>query len=294
MKIFNHFSAILLLGLLSCSAAMAQVVFSDGFESYNLGGLDKDYPGPNAAPNGSGNPWFGPYPPNLRVVGTEGSIIPHSGNQMARGANTGSADYDQDWVNIGYRFNGGSPFSGNVRLDWWFYDLQGAGDGNYSDYAALGYYDTAPNGTDYPGTGSLNTGVSKIQRLSLGAYTFTGADLSKYQVRVVGASDSVLNGWFNTGTSRSAGWHHGRIVVGQALGDGTADVSFYIDDMLNPTFSHNSATSYGFNVIELNAEFGAETGYYDDVSLSVVPEPAIGSLLVLGGLGCMWLRRRMQ
>src|ERR1039458_2100762 len=50
----------------------AQVLFSDGFESYTAGNnpLDKNVAGPNAAPNGSGNPWFGPVPPNLRVMGT--------------------------------------------------------------------------------------------------------------------------------------------------------------------------------------------------------------------------------
>src|SRR5256884_10001479 len=60
------------------------LVFADGFESYNSGlaPLDMNYSATspnNASANGnlSGNPWFGPAPPNARVRGTEGSVVPH-------------------------------------------------------------------------------------------------------------------------------------------------------------------------------------------------------------------------
>src|SRR5262249_50682496 len=146
-------------------------VFSDGFESYTAGNqpLDKNYgAGPNAAPNGSGNPWFGPFPPNARVVGAETGVTPHAGANMI----TGSAQFDGDenWYNIAYRLRGGQPIKGNCRLDWWFYDVSGAGDAGYGDYVALAYYNTAPGTNDYAGSGSGNplSGVTQIQRLSLG------------------------------------------------------------------------------------------------------------------------------
>ncbi|MCC6483675.1 MAG: PEP-CTERM sorting domain-containing protein [Armatimonadetes bacterium] len=273
--------AVGLLVVATAFTAQAAPVFTDGFEGANIGALDKNAPGgANSAPNGSGNPWFGPNPPNGQVVSTDSGVTPHSGDHMLRGAFVGGADIDQNWLNIAYRFNGGNVFTGNLTLDWWFYDVGGAGDGNFKDYVALGYYNTAPSGTDYPGSGSLNAGASKIQRLSLGAQS-TG-DTSKYQARVVGSSDGYggPNGWFNTSTSRSVGWHQARIVVGPALGDGTNDVWFYIDDMVNPTLTHNSVLNYGYNVIEVNSKFGSQTGYFDDFSLTLVPEP--GSLLALG------------
>src|SRR5438874_2326896 len=108
------------LAVMALSAAASAAVFSDGFESYTGGGnpLDKNVAGPNSAPNGSGNPWFGPAPPNLRVVGTEGGVLPNSGLQMVRGS--APSDLDEEWVNIAYRFNGGGAFSGKLLLVLYF------------------------------------------------------------------------------------------------------------------------------------------------------------------------------
>jgi hypothetical protein len=295
MTFLKCFFATITLLVLAISQAPAQVLFTDGFESHAVGALDKNLSGgPNAAPNGSGNPWFGPNPPNAQVVTTDSGVSPHSGNQMIRGAFVAGADIDQNWYNLAYRLNGGNPYTGNIQLDWWFYDALGSGGLNYRDYVSLGYYNTAPGTTDYPGTGSLNSST-QIQRLGLGApYNGSaGYDNTKYQARVVGATDGYAGTtYFNTSTSRSVGWHQGRIVVGPALGNGTANVDFYIDDMLNPTFSHNSVTAWGFNVIELNTKFGSQTGYFDDLSFSVIPEPGSAALLLLGGLTWLGLRRR--
>src|SRR6476469_7219188 len=91
--------------LATTTVARAAPVFSDGFEGY-VGGtavLDKNITGANAAPNGTGNPWFGPAPPNFRVVGAEGGVTPHSGSQMTRGNLATQAN--QVWYNAAYRNN---------------------------------------------------------------------------------------------------------------------------------------------------------------------------------------------
>src|SRR5207249_2712290 len=175
--------------------------------------------------NGSGNPWFGPAPPNARVVGTEGGVIPHGGSQMIRGS--AANDFDENWYNLAYRLNGGQPYKGNVSFDFWFYDPNGNGASapDYRDFGALGFYNTAPSTTDYPTGGSLNTGVTQVQRLCLGASSdVNGAyDSTHYQARIVGATGGYDPGfgWFNTTITRSIGWHHGVVNVGPALGDQT-------------------------------------------------------------------------
>jgi hypothetical protein len=60
------------------------------------------------------------------------------------------------------------------------------------------------------------------------------------------------------------------IIVGPMLADGTNDVMFFIDDLTNPTLEHNSVTNFGYNVIELNGDYGTVSGYYDDVNFSLV------------------------
>jgi hypothetical protein len=301
MNVLKCFFASIILLMLSIIQIPAQVLYSDGFETYNNGALDANLnAGPNQAPNGGpGNPWFGPGPPNLHVVGPGGGLSsgaagPHSGVKMVTGA--AASDFDQDWLNIAHRFNGGNAYMGSISLDWWFYDPTGAGNVNYRDYVALGNYSVAAtaatSGLDYTAAsgGSLNGG-SVFQRLSLGGSNPTGFNANNYQARVVGATDGTASGqWFNVGT-RSVGWHEGTIVLGVPNGASTT-VSFFIDgvDVLN----HAITTANGVNVIELNAGFGTTGANYDDFTLSAVtvPEPSTVALFLCGGLSCLALRRR--
>ncbi len=253
------------------------VLFSESFESRKRGALDMNLSGgTNTAPNGGpGNPWFGPAPPNSQVVGPQAGVNPHSGTNMIQGS--APNDLDENWYNLAFRLNGGNPYTGDAMLDWWFYDPLGTNDtsADLADFMAIGYYDTAPTDTDYPGTGSLNSGASQIQRLSLGASPdqSAGFNSTKYQARVVSADDGYDNGWFNTPTARSVGWHHGRIIVGPPLTNSVNNVDFYIDDMTNPTLTHNAILDYGYNVIEININYGATSGYYDDISFAVATTP---------------------
>jgi hypothetical protein len=276
----------------------AGTIFTDGFESYQLGSLDKNITGgPNAAANGTGNPWFGPAPPNLQVVNAENGVTPHGGTKMIRGR--APSDFDENWVNIAYRFNGGTPYTGNVQFDWWFYDPNGATNGSaYRDFGAIGYYDAAPGNTDYPGTGSLN-GSSVVERLSVGASSDTGGAYNPlvYQVRVVGTQDGYDGGtgWYNTPVARTVGWHHAEVVVGARAADGSNPVSFYIDNLTAPAFTAPSTVvNAGYNVLEVNGDYGTTPGYFDDVSFGTVPvpEPAAVALLALGGLVVVRRRRR--
>jgi hypothetical protein len=277
-------------------------VFSDGFESYALGTLDKNpmywvdpgSDGPNYAPNGSGNPWFGPTPPNAQVVTALNGVAPHSGNQMLGGASPG--DQDTDWCNIAYRAGGGQCFMSDCMLDWWFFDPLGNAPNaaDFEDYVALCSYNTAPTNTDYPASstlvdnGNLNAGLDvsspQYQRLCLGSSVFmpnNGAyNSSSYQACIVGASLGYGQGWIDTPAQRSLGWHHARIILGPLLPDGTANVYFYIDDLLTPVYWGNSISSSGFNVIEINSAQANTVGYFDDVSFAVASAAAPSSLSV--------------
>lgn len=248
----------------------------EGFESYQLGAIDADLSGgPNAAASGSGgNPWFGPLPPNLHVVVAQDGVTPISGNQMVTGSGI-NYDGDQDWYNLSYRFNGGRPFRGNVMLDWWFYDPNGAGDSSYQDYIALVSYPTMPTNTDYPAGGNLNSGLPTLttnnyQRLIVGGDSVqsAGYDSTKYQMRVVFAPDGYSGGWFNSPVTRTAGWHHARFIVEAAQPVGTSLVDIYIDNLVNPVDVEEVLSITGFNGIEMNADNATSFAYYDDMTFA--------------------------
>lgn len=251
-------------------------IFADGFENYVSGNspLDMNYAsGPNASANGNlaGNPWFGPLPPNARVVGSETGVTPHGGTNMITGSAT--FDLDQNWYNILYRLRNGQVIYGNCMLDWWFYDIFGAGDSGYRDNVALINYSTVPTGTDYPGTGNLNTGVTVYQRCTLGAANnlSAGYDATRYQCRNVGGT-GYAGGWNNLSTSRNTGWHHARIIAGPPTNN-VAMLYFYIDDMVVPAFSQLNASAQGFNAIEINSGQNATIGYFDDISFALAVPP---------------------
>ncbi len=285
MKVLVLWSAFFALSLHSLHAG-SPLLF-DGFEAYNHGALDANFPGPNAGPNGGpGNAWWGAIPPDLFVVGAEtltipgvstNLVTPHGGTNMVRGANTGFVDLDQVFYNAAFRLNNSNLFSGNVMLDWWFYDPAGAGSSasEYADSLSLAYYPNVPTNTDYPPD---NSGPgSPSGQLSLGASPnqTTGFQATNYQALVLGVTNGYGQGWFNlTNTTRSVGWHHARIVLSAALADGSANASFFIDDMTNTALTNNTVSTNGFNIIEMDTEFANLTGYYDDLTFDVVAAAA--------------------
>jgi hypothetical protein len=260
---------VLLTLVLSVRPALA-TGFLDGFEAYALGSLDStDGAGPNAGPNGGANPWFGSAPPNLRVVNAENGVTPHSGTNMVRGCYNCQYDSDVDWFNLSYRCATGGVYSGNIALDWWFYDPLGAGGGgDYIDYIAIGNYAPVPPDMDYDPTPTWPAVNS--QRMSLGADALrlnTNIDATVYQARIVGATDGVNpEGWFNlTNAPRSSGWHHARIVIGAPNGADTP-ASFYIDNLVTPALRHGTVNADSFNLLEIDADFGNTSGYFDDLA----------------------------
>jgi hypothetical protein len=265
---------------------MEQAVFSwtDGFEGYAVGVLDKNQSGgPNT---GASNPWWGPAPPNISVFTNQSGVTPHSGSKMI-GATAGY-QFCQEYLNLPYRMDAGQTYYGNLMLDWWFYDPKGTGVGatNYGDYFALAQYAPVSLTNDFFTTSF----TAWNQRMSLGAYVGTGQNVGVYQARIVGATGGFnANGWFNTATPRSVGWHHARVVLGIPTGNSAA-VQMFIDNMSTPTFSYaNSGLNVGFNLIEINASFGGINtgGYFDDLTFRAANDPWIAqqpsSLTVAAG-----------
>jgi len=245
--------------------------FSDGFEGYAAGSLESnDGSGPNAGADGGANPWFGisalpipQSPPSFVVVTNEYGVFPHSGTNMIRGHNYNALyNNDQEWYNLSFRCATGGVYYGNAALEWWFYDPYGAGGGgDYLEFVALCNYDGVAPDTDYYAWPTFGS-----QRLSLGAYIpGSGAGAPMYQARIVGATDGVNpDGWFYlTNATRSVGWHHARIVIGAASGAATP-ASFYIDNMITPALTHDVMIDTGFNLLEINGDYGNTTGYFDD------------------------------
>jgi hypothetical protein len=253
---------------------MEQAVFTytNGFEGYNLGILDRNQT--NTANPGTSNPWWGPGNPNLDVFSNVGSVSPHSGTRMV-GAVTNTS-FDQEYLNLIYRFNSGSNYYGNIMLDWWFYDPKGTGTGasNYGDYVALAEYVPVSPTNDFNTTSFTQFN----QRVSLGANNVAGFNVGVYQARIVGATGGLnTNGWFNTTAARSVGWHHARVIAGIPTNN-SAPISMFIDNMTNACLSYsNSGVAVGFNLVELNSSFGGNNtgGFYDDFTFRAANDPWI-------------------
>jgi hypothetical protein len=277
-------------------------VFTDGFEAYQDGYLDKNLVGdPNYAPNGSGNLWFGPYPENylvlssdsLTVDGTNCNITPHSGTKMLTTAWPGVYNCTI-WVDLAYRFHSGEPIRGNCSLDWWFFDANDRAN-PFKDYISLYFYKNSaayPYKADWP-TGwdataglfqenGFGWGINEFQSLSLGGskYSQTGGnyDANKYQIRLeemAGGGSYGIDGWCNT-IERTQGWHHNRIVLGPPHANGMVMVYFYIDDMSKPLYSGLSTISaQGINLLEIDTGLSGVRAFYDDLSFALVRPPNV-------------------
>lgn len=225
------------------------------FEGYATGGdsfdsLDKNDPvGPNQAANADGNPWWGAVAPNGRINATRS----HGGSKSL----WGTAGNCRDLINLQTRCGGGSTMSGDVYLDWWFYDPLGPGGSATDfcgDYTALSYFTGMSTDKDYPEP--MPGSLSPTQQLAIGmSDNLTGAyDPTKYQVRMNNTTGSYADGWFNTSVTRSVGWHHARVLIGaKKTPSNTNDVTYFIDNMATAVFGpRDCATTTGFNAIEVN------------------------------------------
>jgi hypothetical protein len=267
------FGGMLLLALFTLLLSAWQVRasgFFDGFEGYAQGALDSTLSGgPNEGQNGGANPWFGANPANLRVTVATNGVAPHSGTNMIGGCYNCLYDSDVEWFNLSFRCATGGVYAGNIALDWWFHDPLGSlGGGDYIDFIALCNYAPVPPDMDYDSSPVFP--VVNSQRMSLGADALrlnTNIDAAVYQARIVGATDGVNpEGWFNlTNAPRSSGWHHARIVIGAPNGADTP-ASFYIDNMVTPLLTHGTVNTDGFNLLEVNSDFGNTSGYFDDLA----------------------------
>jgi hypothetical protein len=96
-------------------------------------------------------------------------------------------------------------------------------------------------------------------------------------------------GTFSTGVARTQGWHKMQIEVLPYTG--TNDVKFYIDNNLVATGNRKSAAqNLGFEQIRLGISVKTYAPFwYDDVNVTITPEPAA---LMLLAFGACFLRRR--
>jgi hypothetical protein len=282
-----------------------------------LGYADKNLVGdPNYAPNGTGNPWFGPWPENYSVLDTDTLVVegtncvvtPHSGSKMLTTAWAGIYGVTL-WADLAYRAHGGEPIRGNCRLDWWFFDANDQANG-FLDYLSLYYYKSA--GT-YPYTADWLTGwdpsgglfwangfswgdIVGYQSLSLGGsdYHPNGGnyDASKYQVRLeemAGGGSYGLDGWVNT-IPRTQGWHHNRILLGPPHTNGTVMAYFYIDNMATPVYAGLSTiAAQGINLMEIDTAATTTRAFYDDISFALVRPPSLVSTSAGNNLVLTWV-----
>jgi hypothetical protein len=160
---------------------------------------------------------------------------------------------------------------------------------------------TAPTGTNQ----LISLGLNNNQTAANSGGNYYMARILGYTVPTTadpdgGATESVggagayfkLND-FGVGL-RSLGWHNLKVII--STDDGlSADYEFYVDGLLAERVSNigTSASIRSYDNITLGSGFtnGGVAAYVDNVRLETVPEPAAFAT-ILGGLGCLALRRR--
>lgn len=138
----------------------------------------------------------------------------------------------------------------------------------------------------------LGTGYSLQGLVSMGLYESAGTQYGggaggrgHYAYRLYYGG---VNSWYATAALRTPGWH----TMKMSLNADTMQAKVWVDDVLNATVPlTNAAALYAFDGMVAGSGL-TSAGYdvaFDDVAVSVTPEPATLLMLAAGGL---FLRRR--
>lgn len=131
------------------------------------------------------------------------------------------------------------------------------------------------------------SGTSLTQLVAMGKSTLTTIDdPTKYQARVAFNSGN----WLTLNATRTVGWHTFRAEIF----DG--EVDFYVDglpDVQNVAFTPGTLGD-GFSQARIGTGLSsrAEVSYYDNYSVTLVPEPTSLALFGLAGAALLGRRRR--
>ena len=267
----------LVVAALSSQSASAQVVFSDTIESYSLL-APTAFAATTAFPQ-AGSPW------TTAVAGNAGII-----NNVASPNNSQVVSIPSNLAVVTPRFS--RPFadivptaSNQLEYSFDFYDSVGSTTASYRQYGEIRSSAPALEQLIAVGVSSTTTtGVLVAGGPAGGFSTLNGG--TNYQARV--AFGNAGNGWINLNAVRSIGWQNFKVLL-----DGSS-IQIYVNGVLDSTVTAGAAigaaNGYDLAVIGSGLSSGGGNGVYDNVSVTVIPEPA--SLAVLASAGMLMLRRR--
>lgn len=254
-------------------SANAVVVFSDGFES------------------GDFSNWTGDASTvEQEFPNVQGAVV-HTGNFAAEMQATDGPDTGTGTTGVNGKYKTVSPIAANQVVTLTFWMKLAAANGNNRHWMELRSTTTGAY------TGSLD------QLIAAGAYNgvtnvidgagniSTASSASKWQMRLALGAGYANSGWFqlNQAANRTTNWTKFEIVVM------TTGVQVYVDGVagLATPVSRGGATWTADNVI-LGSRLTSSgvLGYFDDVSLTAVPEPGTWAALGIGALALARKRRR--